>query len=195
MVRADISRVWQYLSDPTMVVGCVPGAEITSIEDATHFHGRVKAKVGPVSASYAGTGFITGLSVSDHTLTLSANGKEVGGSGSAKIQLSAGLALAPNGTEVRVTATVDIVGRVMQFGRGMVEMVSRQLFADFVTCVRATLETAEPAPAHEPDSTGAPAQIAPPVAPPPVQPMRPARSLLRALARRIFGWFRTEQPS
>ena len=187
VVHADIDRVWRYLTDPGQVVACVPGAELTSTEDARHFHGRVKAKVGPVSASYAGAGVITGLDVASHTITIDASGKEVGGSGSAKVHMTAGLAIGPEGTIVRVTATVDIVGRVMQFGRGMVEMVSKQLFADFVSCVRATLELAPPdTPAVEAsEPTAAPAHTSPPQ----VKPMRPMRTLLRALGQRVLGWF------
>jgi len=48
----------------------------------------------------------------------------------------------PDGlTEVRVTADLDIVGKIAQFGRGMIESVNKQMFRQFTECVRATLET------------------------------------------------------
>jgi hypothetical protein len=47
--------------------------------------------------------------------------------------------LATGSTEVRVTADIDIVGRIAQFGRGMIESVNKQMFKQFTVCVRATL--------------------------------------------------------
>ena len=47
------------------------------------------------------------------------------------------------GSLVQVDATIDIAGRVMQFGRGLVESVSRQLFKQFADAVRQTLEQGE----------------------------------------------------
>ena len=178
-------RVWRYLVDPTQVVACVPGAELTSVEDARTFKGRVKAKVGPVSASYAGVARLTEQDDDAHTLTLAAEGKEAGGSGSATVTMRVELhAVSDGGVEVHVTATVDIVGRVMQFGRGMVEMVSRQLFADFVSCVRSLLER----PVTEPSAGGVSGAPPPMAAPLPVEPMRPVRSLLRGFRLLIMSW-------
>lgn len=187
MVQADIRRVWGYLIDPARVVACVPGAELTSVEDAQRFHGRLKAKVGPVSATYAGTAVITGLDMEARTITITADAKEVGGSGSAKLRVTAELAPAVDGTEIHVVATVDIVGRVMQFGRGMVEMVSKQLVSEFIACIRATLEAPD-----QPPVTADAASSAEPVsvatnAPP--KPLRPLRSLMRAIWQRLLGMF------
>jgi carbon monoxide dehydrogenase subunit G len=179
-VQAALDRVWGYLVDPSQVVACLPGAELTSVEGET-FHGRVKAKVGPVSTSYTGVARLMRVDEAEHSLELSAEGKEVGGSGSARLTMRASLHPAGDGTvEVRVTATVDIVGRVMQFGRAMVEMVARQLFADFARCVGETL--------RQPAADAGVAADAPSAAPRPVEPLRPVRSVLRGIRARIAGW-------
>jgi hypothetical protein len=44
------------------------------------------------------------------------------------------------GALVAVNAEVDLVGKVVQFGRGMIEEVSRQLFRQFSACVKQRLE-------------------------------------------------------
>jgi len=47
----------------------------------------------------------------------------------------------PNGgSEVVVEAEVDLVGRIVQFGRGMIEDVAKHLFQQFAGCVKAHLE-------------------------------------------------------
>ena len=59
--------------------------------------------------------------------------------------LSTVVALPNGGSEVVVNAEVDLVGRIVQFGRGMIEEVSRQMFRQFSTCVKQRLEVVEPA--------------------------------------------------
>ena len=68
-------------------------------------------------------------------------GRESAGSGSAKVVITSAVAALPGGgTEVRVTADLDVVGRIAQFGRGMIESVNKQMFRQFTECVRAKLE-------------------------------------------------------
>jgi hypothetical protein len=77
---------------------------------------------------------------------------------------------APGETEVSVTSDVNVVGVLAQFGRGMIQDVSDQLFQKFTTAMRRELETtayppaAAPAEAPPAESTasGAPSQAAPP---------------------------------
>lgn len=70
--------------------------------------------------------------------------REVGGSGSTKVSmLSTVTPLANGGSEVSVNADVELVGKIVQFGRGMIEEVSRQMFRQFSTCVRQKLEAVE----------------------------------------------------
>jgi hypothetical protein len=59
--------------------------------------------------------------------------------------------LANGGSEVLVNADIDLVGKIVQFGRGMVTEVSRQMFRQFSTCVKTQLEVAE-----EPQSSDQP---------------------------------------
>ena len=44
-------------------------------------------------------------------------------------------------TEVVAEASIDLTGRIMQVGRGMIEGVSHQLFLQFIACVQTRLET------------------------------------------------------
>jgi len=61
-------------------------------------------------------------------------------------------ALPDGGTEVVVEAEVDVSGRIMQFGRGMIQDVSKQLFQQFVECAKQQLE-ALPATAGEAETS------------------------------------------
>lgn len=141
-LQAPIDRVWAYFGDPRQVVTCLPGAELTSVESETVFLGKVKVKVGPVTAAYNGKVTITERDDVAHTIKILGDGRDASGGGSAKMTMTSTLvALPAGGTEVRVAADLDIVGKLAQFGRGMIESVNKQMFKQFTDCLRATLET------------------------------------------------------
>src|SRR6185503_2796658 len=53
-VHASAERVWEYLTDPRQVVECLPGAELLEVEGERTFVGRMRVKVGPVTAAFRG---------------------------------------------------------------------------------------------------------------------------------------------
>jgi uncharacterized protein len=141
-VRAPVDRVWRYLTDPRQVVHCLPGAELTEEQGDRTYLGRVKVKVGPVTAAYSGRAQMTEVNDAERVVRIAAEGKESGGAGSAKMRMASFVTAAPGGVaEVRVEAEVDVAGKIVQFGRGMIEAVSKQLFAQFVACVKRQLES------------------------------------------------------
>ncbi len=152
-VQAPVERVWQYLIDPKRVVHCLPGAELLEQKDDGSFVGAIKVKVGPLSMSYKGQGKFTEINEETHQARMVGDAREVTGSGSTKVSmLSTVSPLANGGSEVVVSADIDLVGKIVQFGRGMIEEVSRQMFRQFSTCVRKQLEVVD-----EPPPTGEPA--------------------------------------
>lgn len=145
-IQAPAERVWQYLTDPRLVVGCLPGAELTQVQDENTFLGKVKLKVGPVTVSYNGQARFTEKSDDARRVKIVAEGRETGGTGSAKMTMTSEVAtLSDDTSSVRVEAVIDVVGKIIQFGRGMVESVSRQLFRQFADCIRSELQGAPPA--------------------------------------------------
>ncbi len=165
-VKAPVERVWNYLIDPKRVVNCLPGAELLELRDDGTFLGAIKVKVGPLSMSYKGQGKFTEINEETHQVRMVGDAREVGGSGSTKVSmLSTVSPLESGGCEVLVNADIDLVGKIVQFGRGMIEEVSRQMFRQFSTCVRQQLEVVdEPPPestAEQPVSQPVPVAAAP----------------------------------
>jgi hypothetical protein len=71
---------------------------------------------------------------------MTAEGRETGG-GTAKGTMVAEMRTLPDGqTEVVSKASVDLTGKIMQVGRGMIQGVSHQLFLQFVSAVQSHLE-------------------------------------------------------
>jgi carbon monoxide dehydrogenase subunit G len=158
-VRAPADRVWNYLIDPRQVVECLPGAELVAAVDDRTYDGKVTIRVGPVKVSYEGRVTMEEVNPTARTVRVRGEGNESAGSGAARMTMTSSLKDLGGGlTEVTVHADVDVAGKVVQFGRGMVDAVNKQLFAQFVTCVQGKLESAAPASgAAAPATGGAPA--------------------------------------
>ena len=159
-VSAPPDRVFAYLLDINKVVGCVPGAELSEVVDPSTFKGKVKVKVGPITVAYSGTARISERSDADRTATLTAEGRETTGPGSARATAQMFVVAAEGGSTVRIVTEYHIAGRVAQFGRGVMEDVSRRLVNEMATCIKANVETANPplqasAPAGSPPAGGA----------------------------------------
>ena len=144
MLKRRFERVWDYLITPAKVVVCIPGAELLESQDERTFLGAVKVKVGPMTMSYKGLMKFTEVDEQAHQARMVGEGREAGGAGSAKVTMLSRVApLASGGSQVVVQAEVNLVGKIVQFGRGMIEEVSKQLFRQFAVCVKQHLEVAD----------------------------------------------------
>jgi carbon monoxide dehydrogenase subunit G len=145
-VQAPVQRVWEYLIDPAKVVVCIPGAELLEAQDERTFVGAVKVKLGPMAMSFKGLMKFVEVDEPGRHVRMVGEGREAGGAGSAKVTMSSKVSpLDGGGALVVVSADVDLVGKVVQFGRGMIEEVSKQLFRQFSACVKNRLEVANAA--------------------------------------------------
>jgi len=144
-VSAPPDKVFAYLLDINKVVGCVPGAELTEVVDESTFKGKVKVKVGPITVAYSGTARIAERDESERMATLSAEGRETTGPGSARASAQMRVQTAGEHSLVTITTEYHVAGRVAQFGRGVMEDVSRRLIQEMATCIQANVEADEPA--------------------------------------------------
>jgi uncharacterized protein len=139
-VGAAPDTVFAFLLDVHRVVACVPGAELSEVVDPDTFRGKVRIKVGPVTVSYNGTAHITARDQAARSATLHAEGRETTGSGSARATTTMSVEPDGDGSVVRFATDFTVVGRVAQFGRGIMEEVSRRLVGQMGDCIRTTLE-------------------------------------------------------
>jgi carbon monoxide dehydrogenase subunit G len=145
-VVAPPDRVFAYLLDVNKIVGCVPGAELSEVVDPTTFKGKVKIKVGPITVAYNGTARITDRDDANHGATLEADGRETTGPGSARAKARMTVEADGSGSIVKIVTDYSVAGRVAQFGRGVMEDVSRRIVTDMAACIKANVEAAEPGP-------------------------------------------------
>ena len=164
VVKAPAGRVWGYLTDPYRVAPALPGAAITEKIDDRTYAGTMTVKVGPVSARYKGRVRFETLDPAAGIAEIAASGQDVTGRGGADMKMKSRIVERAGGeSEVSVVSEVNVTGIMAQFGRGLMQDVSNQMFERFTAAIRAELE--KPAAAEGPAPTAPPpaATSAPPI--------------------------------
>jgi uncharacterized protein len=137
-VGVPVGEAWEVLTDLEMIAPCMPGAQLTDVNDGV-YTGKVKIKVGPVSAEYSGTARFAEKDVDTHRAVIDARGRDSRGNGNATAVISAQLLAEGDRTRVTVTTDLTISGRIAQFGSGMIKEVSAKLLGQFVECLEVRL--------------------------------------------------------
>lgn len=136
--------VWAFLTDPHRVAGCLPGASIAEQLDERTYAGRMTIKVGPVSTAYKGKITFERLDPASRTAELRGAGQDVQGRGGAEMKMTSRLTPTEGGgTSVSVASEVNVTGILAQFGRGMIQDVSDQMFETFTANMRQALGRGE----------------------------------------------------
>jgi len=164
-VGVPVSQAWDVLTDLELIAPCMPGAVLTGVDDGV-YTGKVKVKVGPISAEYSGTAQFTEKDEASHRAVINARGRDSRGNGNATAVISAQLRADGDKTAVTVTTDLTLAGRIAQFGSGMIKEVSAKLLRPFVTSLEAKLGGHVPAAVDTVDQAAAGPVDAKAVAPP-----------------------------
>src|SRR5215469_11353399 len=111
---------------------------LTDLNDGV-YTGKVRIKVGPVTAEYAGTARFSEKDEGTYRAVIDARGRDSRGNGNATAVISAQLLAEGESTRVTVTTDLTIAGRIAQFGSGMIKEVSAKLLGQFVHCLEGRL--------------------------------------------------------
>ena len=189
-VEAPIEMVWRFVMDPSRVAACMPGAKLDEVVNETTFNGTIKIKVGAIMASYKGQVEMTKVDEGNYVVEMSAEGRETSG-GTAKAKMVSRLrAIEGGSSEVVTEANVDLTGRIMQVGRGMIQGVSHQLFLKFVAAATKELAVEAGGSDGTATSSAAPATAQAAAAPAKDEALSIIPLLLKALWAAIVGFFR-----
>lgn len=160
-VPAPPDKVWAALNDPEVLKQSVPGCEsLERVDDAT-WKAVVAARIGPVSARFAGTMRITDSTPpTGYTLRFEGQG---GAAGFANGEARVSLAPADNGaTLLSYDVKAQVGGKIAQIGSRLVDAAAAKLADDFFARFSERLAPPAPPPAEESsEATAMPAEPAP----------------------------------
>ena len=177
-VDLPIASAWAMLLDVPLIVPCMPGAELLTIEDERSYRGQVKVKLGPVSVAFRGRARLVEVDEAQHLVRATASGTEEKGRGSAQAEVTFRLSPDGSGTRVNVVSDIALAGAVAQYGRaqGVIADVSQVMIDSFSKNLSDYIES------RRPDSSGTTAAVTR-AAP------APAISVLALFAALLRRWF------
>jgi uncharacterized protein len=180
-IAAPRQKVWEALNNPEILRACIPGCESLEKLSDTEMAGKVSAKVGPVSAKFAGKVTLSELDPP--------NGYRIGGEGSGG---AAGFAkggatvkLADDGqggTILNYKVDAQIGGKLAQIGSRLIDGVARKMADDFFGRFSAAVGAPAPAAPIAAESTPA---VAPP---PPTSAVTPPPPSAAPASTRLPPW-------
>jgi carbon monoxide dehydrogenase subunit G len=137
-VPASQERAWAFLNDVPQVVPCMPGAELTEMVDENSFKATVHVKLGPVALQFA-TDVQREVVEAGRKVALTTSARDVKGRGAARAKIDVTLEPAASGTHVGIDTDLHLQGAVVQYARGIVPDVARQMTKQFSECVASHL--------------------------------------------------------
>jgi len=154
-ITAPRETVWRALNDTDVLKQCIPGCEeIVKLSD-TEMTAKVVAKVGPVSARFAGKVTLSDLDPPNgYKITGEGTGGAVGfAKGGADVKL------APDetgqGTVLSYTVNASVGGKIAQIGARLIDGTARKLADEFFGKFSALVSAQAPAAASAPASPAA----------------------------------------
>jgi len=142
---AHADAAWAYLTDPERIIVCLPGAKLTEIIDERNYAGEVKVKLGSVTMEYRGTVEFTEVNVERRVIRMEGKGSEKRGSGTATLTMESTVHELDGGhSSVTVVADIQLAGKIVRFGRGMIQAVTSEVFRDFTARLAEELKPSEP---------------------------------------------------
>ncbi len=129
-VQASPDEVFALMNDVERVASCMPGAALDG-QDGDAWQGRVKIRVGPVSAAYAGTVRFLDVDARQRRLRVHARGADAHGSGDAEAEVALEVVEAPGGAMLQLCTDLVIRGKIAQFGKGAIVTVSDRILQQF----------------------------------------------------------------
>ncbi|MBS9718809.1 carbon monoxide dehydrogenase subunit G [Pseudohalocynthiibacter aestuariivivens] len=138
VINAPQALVWQALNDPDMLRASIPGCQELERTGENGFEATVKAKVGPVSAKFAGVVELLDINAPE-SYRISGEGKGgVAGfaSGHADVKLI------PDGDTTTLVYTVNakVGGKLAQIGSRLIDSAAKKMANQFFTKFSENLE-------------------------------------------------------
>lgn len=137
-VPQPVEEVWAFLTDPSCIVECLPGAKLVGAIDDRTFKGEIGMKLGPIGTMFKGTIIFEELDSDRHHVVMVGEGKDDLGTGNVKMTMTSNLTEKDDGgTHVWVSQSVSLAGRLASFGRGgVIQSVADLVFDRFTGCVQ-----------------------------------------------------------
>src|SRR4051794_22708691 len=141
-IPAPREAVWAKLNDAETLKNCIPGCQELDKTSDTEFTAKVRAKVGPVSATFIGKVALTDLDPPNgYTISGEGQGGVAGfAKGSAKVRLDEADG---GGTKLTYDVEAQVGGKIAQLGGRLINGLAKKYADEFFANFAKTLSPAE----------------------------------------------------
>ncbi len=129
-IAAPRQKVWEALNDAETLKACIPGCESLTKTSDSSFEAKVKARVGPVSATFTGAVTLQDLNPPvSYTIAGEGKGGVAGfAKGGARVQLEE---QGPDQTLLKYDVKAQVGGKLAQIGARLIDGTAKKLADEF----------------------------------------------------------------
>ena len=131
-IRAALDAVWTGLNDPDVLARCIDGCQAMEKISDERFETAVKAKIGPVSATFQAVLELTDVNPpTAYTINANVQGGAAGfGKGTAQVSLAEDAAQ-PGATLLTYQVKANVGGKLAQVGSRLIDGAAKKMADDF----------------------------------------------------------------
>lgn len=146
-IAAPRQKVWEALNDAETLKACIPGCESLTKTSDSSFEAKVKARVGPVSATFTGAVTLQDLNPPvSYTIAGEGKGGVAGfAKGGAKVQLEE---QGPDQTLLKYDVKAQVGGKLAQIGARLIDGTAKKLADEFFATFAERVGNPPPAEDH-----------------------------------------------
>jgi carbon monoxide dehydrogenase subunit G len=151
VIAAPARQVWEVVTDPTGIAGCVPGVKDMRMVEDGRFEGSISASVGPLNGDFSFQSVITRAEYPGD-LHVEVDGTDSVTRSRLVVAVQAGLVEdGPSQTTLTYDADVKVKGRLAILGEMILRATASMMIGQVTRCLRTRLEApAAPATPVEP---------------------------------------------
>jgi carbon monoxide dehydrogenase subunit G len=139
-VKASPSELWAVVSDVPTVGGCIPGAtDVVQATDGT-YTGTVKVRVGPIGLGLNGKLTVDEIDAEAKTIAFSGEGADRKVPGSVRVKIRMAVTGTGTESELVVDSEANILGKLGEFGQGIIKRKADGMMKDFGKNLTAKVE-------------------------------------------------------
>lgn len=140
-IASSVDAIWPLLSDPAVVAGCIPGAEMSADSGDDVWRGSIRVKFGPTVAMFKGEATLV---FEDESRRITMDGRGIDGRGVSRALANMVVELHPHDTQpdssnLKVEGGFTVTGPLETFVNAGGVHVARALLGDFCTNIAAAV--------------------------------------------------------
>jgi carbon monoxide dehydrogenase subunit G len=129
-----VAQAWELLRDVRATAACMPGAQITEQLDERRYQGLVSTRIGPATMRFTGELEVLEVDTATRTLRMQGKGGDTNGSAATMVLMACiEPGASPTTSALVGQTTVQVSGKLAQFGSRFMQPVTESMLGSFVT--------------------------------------------------------------